>query len=146
MIKQKTALLFILLANIVLLVHAVVPHHHHHNVSEVCISSSDFESYCKDHKHISPECNNEDEENEKSECCSLNQYVVVPATTIRQENNWVGCPDNKGTFDDFQAVLFYNVFKADVPILETNVHLQFTSSFFLQFVISSIGLRAPPTV
>lgn len=146
MIKKKTALFFILLANIVLLVHAVVPHHHHHNASEVCLSVSECETAGKTHNHITTECNHEDEHDEKSECCALNQFVVIPATTLRQESNWVGCPDNKGTFDDFQAVLFYNGLKADVPILETNANVPFTTSFFTQFVISSLGLRAPPTV
>lgn len=147
MIKKKTAIFFLLLANIVLLVHAVVPHHHHHhNVTEVCISSSDCETDCKEHTHITPACNHEDENNDKSECCALNQFVIIPVTTLRQESNWVGCPDNKGTFDVFQAVLFSNGLKADVPILETNANVSFTTSFFTQFVISSLGLRAPPTV
>jgi hypothetical protein len=146
MIKKKTAFIFVLLANIVLLAHAVVPHHHHHNANEICISTSDCETDCKEHKHITPACTHGHENNEKSECCTLNQFVVIPATSIRQENNWVGCPDNKGTFDDFQAILFYYVLKADVPILETDARLQFTTSFFTQFVVSSLGLRAPPTV
>lgn len=146
MIKKKTALLFILLANIVLLVHAVVPHHHHHNASEICMSVSEYETACKTHNHNTIECKHEDEHNEKTECCALNQFVVIPATTLRQESNCVGGPDNNGPFDNFQAVLFYNGLKADVPILETNANKLFNTSFFTQFVISSLGLRAPPTV
>lgn len=147
MIKKRTALLFILLANIVLLTHAVVPHHHHHHCdSELCISSSKVQAECKTHEHNITEQNHNHDGHENTDCCVLRQAVMISANTIRQDRNDVDCTNNQSAVDGFQAVLFYNGLKAFVPICVSYAHFPFTTSSYTQFSVTSLGLRAPPTV
>jgi len=61
MIKRKTALAFILIANIILLAHAVIPHHHHHN-NEVCTESSTCQAEEKSLGHSDCEHNGSSKE------------------------------------------------------------------------------------
>jgi len=144
MIRKKTALLFILLANIVLLAHAVVPHHHHKGL--FCTEVTNCQIVSEDHRHHLSEPTHEHNGDKSAENCVLKQIVVVPVNSLRHEFKCVVCDDNHALVDDFQAVLSKSEPLFFVPSLVSNA--QIVSNFSPQsiFALSSIGLRAPPSV
>ncbi|MDP3180594.1 MAG: hypothetical protein Q8M67_02145 [Bacteroidota bacterium] len=144
MIKRTTALFFILLANIALLVHAVVPHHHHKSL--VCIESSHCQSDSYAHNHSTTAHDHEHDGNAGTECCVLKQAVVIPANFLRQEFKCLGCDDNNSPFVHFQAILFSNEFKSFVPKIISIAQIPLKTSSHSCFVSTSSGLRAPPIV
>jgi hypothetical protein len=143
MIRKKTALLFMLIANIILLAHAVIPHHHHHN-NNVCTESSTCQTDCKSHDHS--DCKHNHSNKAHYDCCVLKQVVTVPANQIRPEFKCLVCSDDHINLDTFHSVLFNSGYN-DLPIECRDVKWQnYKSSFKPQFTSSGFGLRAPPVV
>ena len=103
MIRKKQPY-FYTSCNIVLLAHASVPHHHHKSL--VCIESNHCQSDSYAHNHSTRTHDHEHDGNAETECCVLKQAVVVPANSLRQEINCLGCDDNHFQFVHFQAILF----------------------------------------
>ena len=144
MIRKRTAIFFILIANIVLLVHAVVPHHHHN--SSVCLESRHCQS--DSHAHNQSTCSNDHEHDGSSgnECCVLKQAVVIPANSLRQEFKCLGCDDIHSQLVHFQAILFFHEYITFVPQITHNAQIPLNISSHIWFVSTSLGLRAPPVV
>jgi hypothetical protein len=144
MIRKRTAIFLILIANIVLLAHAVVPHHHHK--SQVCIVSCHCQADCQDHNNNLPGHNNQHDGNNESDCCVLKQAVAIPSNLVKQDFRGFDSDNNHPDFDGFQCVLFDNELDIFEPIDSSVAKLQFLSSNYSHFVNTSIGLRAPPIV
>jgi hypothetical protein len=137
MIRKTTAIIFILLANIILLAHAVLPHHHHDQ--QVCLSLS--------HNHRSnndypADCTHENGSGSPVSNCILKQLVIVPANQARIEpvvlylENFTYCFIlQTGNLFELQSaeLVRKNPYPKDVPI-------------FQSFLDYSQGLRAPPSV
>ena len=146
MIKKRIAILFTLLANMVLLAHVIVPHHNHdnkvciENTHEICETNNDCiakHEHDDDHEHNSEE---------ESECCVLEQVVVIQPNQVKQVLKRFSFQKNHFSFDDYQAVFFDTGVKYFVPILATNIYNPLITSYHIHFVNTAIGLRAPPIV
>lgn len=141
MIRKITAIFFILLANIVLLVHAVVPHHHHKSL--ICIESNTCQSDSYPHNSTSA---HEHDGSAETENCELRQVLAIPGNSVKQELKCLGCDNNHSTFVHFQAILFVNEYISFVPLLIQNAQISLNISSHSCFVSTSLGLRAPPVV
>jgi hypothetical protein len=138
--RKTTAIVFILLANIVLMAHAVLPHHHHE--LQVCLNLS----HCHHPEQNSPkhpaDCNHEHDSGSPVTNCILKQLVIVPAYQGRIEpvvlylENFTDCFIlQTGYSVEFQFTELFriNPYPKDVPLFQT----------YLDYYQ---GLRAPPTV
>jgi hypothetical protein len=140
MIRKITAMFFILLANIVLLVHAVVPHHHHKSL--VCIEGNTCQSDNCTHDHCTS--THEHDGSAGTENCELRQVLAIPGSSVKQEIKCLGCDNNHSTFVHFQAVLIKNEFNSFVPEIIIIAQIALKISPHSNFVSASLGLRAPP--
>ena len=140
MIRKTTAIIFILLANIILMAHAVFPHHHHEQ--QVCLNLS----HCHHTNNNSPthpaDCTHEHDSDSPVTNCILKQLVVVPANQGRIEpvvlylENFTDCFILHSGYSNelqFTELFRINPYPKDVPLFQT----------YLDY---SQGLRAPPTV
>lgn len=144
MIRKKTAIFFILLANIILLAHAVVPHHYHKE--QVCLVNAHCQNDSKAHQHNASGHNHEHDGSEGTQNCVLKQTVAIPANSLRQEFKCLGCDDNHSPFVHLQAILCGNELISFVPEIISNAQTPSGSSQHSNFVSTSLGLRAPPIV
>lgn len=140
MVKKTTAILFILLANIILLAHALAPHNHSNGL--VCICKTTINA----HQHETSKCNHKNNGKTSSDYCILTQLIVIRNTQIRQEYKNVDLADNHYQFDGLQAVLLNNSFKGFRQVYRTNLHLLQIGTLFNHFLNTGLGLRAPPVV
>jgi hypothetical protein len=130
-----------LIANMVLLAHAVVPHHHHHE--QVCIDNT----CCKedaDHKHNTPEQNHQHDGDKNTATCVLKQAIALPANQGRQEFDSVNSPDNHS--HDFLFTLYNDGAETEIPAFPSLVSTPEITFSYSTYLISSLGLRAPPTI
>lgn len=137
MIKKITAYSFILLANIVLLAHAVLPHHHHEQ--QVCIERTHCASDTETHVHNNDAKDHQHDGNANSTACVLKQAILIPSAQIRILNN---CDNHNHDF-----YILSNFGHVDLqPVSEVVTCNPEFPSFFISFVTTSLGLRAPPIV
>jgi hypothetical protein len=144
MIKKKTALLFILLANIVILVHAVAPHHHHYN--QVCIDNIHCQNDFDAPKHSTSEHNHHPDGSEETDDCALKQAVVIPANSFKQALKCPHTDDHSASFIGYQSVLPDNSLKFAEPIIVSSVQKSLLTFLPSDNNSAALGLRAPPAV
>ena len=144
MIKRVPAILFIILANIVLLAHAFIPHHHHEK--EVCIVSSHCESDSDSHNHDSANHKHHHHGENNVDGCVLQQILISPQNKIKHEIKRVNLDNDLFHTDSFQALLIGNHFVLasflDLPKTEPPI-LFFT---YQNYAGKVTGMRAPPLV
>jgi len=140
MIRKITAIFFILLANIVLLVHAVVPHHHHKSL--VCIESNTCQSDSYTNEHSTSA--HEHDGSAETENCALRQVLAIPGSSVKHELKNLADGDNLYPSIGFQFVLFGNDFNTFVPEVISTAQFPLKTSSPSCFVYSSTRLRAPP--
>jgi len=126
--RKKTAIGFLLLANIVLLAHAVLPHHHH-NDGSVCF----FVNSCN--KDVSG-----DNENHQNRCddCSLINNVFINQQQGQDHIKYEPAShpvsfiisDNHIDFKQLTSFSFENI--------------PFLTSLYSSATLRTYGLRAPP--
>lgn len=143
-LRKKVALVFILLANIILLAHAAIPHHHHD--LQVCIDHKLCEDHRTPHTHSPLEHDHQHNGNDSSDCCILKQLVLLPSNQDKQECKCSFLTDGHSSDDGFQAVLFDNEFLSFRSIVALNTDVPLRTPPYIVFVNNSLGLRAPPTV
>lgn len=143
MIKRTTAIVFILLANLILLAHAVVPHHHHKK--QVCLTNSHCinELYAYDNGTNHDSHSHDGESN--SEDCFLKVPIVISSNQWKVDFKLYNTSDNSG-LDDFHYNLFNNSAKLLIPVFSSFYYEQFPDNSYTIFVSASLGLRAPPVV
>jgi hypothetical protein len=144
MIKRTTAILLILLANIILMAHAFVPHHHHK--SEVCIDNPYGHADSDSHKHSDIEKNNNHDGKNEKEYCVLKEFVAIPINRLIKEIKSFDYSDNHVLLDKFHSILLDNGLKAFVSLIKAKAYLPLNTSSYIHFLETSLGLRAPPSV
>lgn len=143
MIKKRIAIFFVLLANIVLLVHAVVPHHHHE--SSVCVEKiSNHECDTHNHGLSCTDCNHHNESNTQN--CLLKLVVYLPSNQENQvsKDGYFLCKNSQ--YDSFQAVINNSKINSFLPPKLSEKQKLLNTSPTSKFKPSSSGLRAPPVV
>jgi len=144
MTNRTSALVFILLANIILLVHAVIPHHHHQE--QVCIESTHCEDDGSEHHHKNTDPDHEHDGENNADDCILKQIVVFPTNKGKLEFEFISEINNDFPFNDFHFAFVNTKPRADTPIFLKDISHQFFISFHRNILTTSIGLRAPPIV
>ncbi len=144
MMRRITAISFLYLANIILLVHTLVPHHHHKE--QVCIQDSHCQTENPATKHNDSEKDHRHDGKTTTEYCILKQLIVVPSSPQRQDGKYFGCYLNYPAFDGFQAILLYTDLEPFVPLLVFNEPAPSLTSGYTRFLSTALGLRAPPIV
>lgn len=83
--RNATAILFILCANIVLLAHAVIPHHHHDEVAcfEVITTEKHDHGHCCDHQDAGHQ--EKHDAGTSNDCCVLNDFMAIIPDNFKQE-------------------------------------------------------------
>ncbi len=144
MIKRTTAIVFVLLANLLYLAHAVVPHHHHNKL--VCLGESQglIHSNSSGHSHDNDSDNHDGKDN--SDECILKELTALPSNEWKQELKFSANdynPDDKIAF--FNSSLFIGE-DAFIPLILQFIPVHYINSSFSFYVSSSLGLRAPPII
>ncbi len=142
MIKKIAAYIFILLANITLLVHAVIPHHHHQE--EVCIISSHCDDNGDNHQHPADGHHHDHNSSSNHDYCALNQIVAVPFSQLKYDYNTIDGIDYHSIFTG--AIIVNMDIDGPLPISLIKTQLLLFSSNYSSFFGASFSLRGPPTV
>lgn len=145
MFKRATALLFIMLANIILLAHSVVLHHHQKHKIDIV----GFHSYevCKTDNHPLEGHNHDSDSKDEHDYCILKQVIVIPSNLLKQECKWLDskCFSNdlcayQAIWRDDQSDLLSLLDGSDIP------RPPLIPSSHSYLINNSKGLRAPPVV
>ncbi|MDP3445042.1 MAG: hypothetical protein Q8T08_19450 [Ignavibacteria bacterium] len=138
--KKITAFVFILLANIILLVHAVVPHHHHQEM--VCLESNHCQS---GHTHDDSADTHNHDQNNTAESCALKVVFALPSHFATAKNFAESCFVYHIDTDLFQALTDATHFCFNPPEI-SNEFFDFIPIFHSKSVNLNVSLRAPPIV
>jgi len=139
-LKIKTALFFLLLANIILLVHSAVSHQHVAGFVHF-IDHHHSHTHNKAHHHDEPESNNDESGHEHADFCLLSQSVQIPRNEIKfntQENT-------RPEFDRF-------ILPKDIKVIKPHFFnipppfYDFKQTLYTVQIYNGPGLRAPPFV
>ncbi len=136
--RNKTAFIFILLANIALLAHAVIPHQHHIEALESSIGICTHFSKHDHHHGTIPVCDNNHHDQKSTRC--LIQTLVIPGNQQEEFKLF------------FKTVLNVDLFllSLDDTIISPkeivdNSYIIFTKEpLYSRLLNTSQGLRAPP--
>ena len=139
MIRKRTAIFFILLASIVILVHAVVPHDHIHGLVSFLDEHSHSNADSHEHNNTSG-ASNENNENDV-DFCLLNQPAQVFRFEFAISTQVIG----EQIIQNFilssgVEIISPHFFKIPPPFYEI------PPSNYLEQITSGAGLRAPPVV
>lgn len=141
MIKRITAILFILLANVMLLVHAAIPHHHHHG--QVCFLNDNIQENTQSSSHSS---NHDDG---SSDCCNLKQDFILPSDdNLQKESKCLVCDIHHTlplSLDFYIAVAQTFNSRNDSDYFLT-ILPKYLFSTIKSFIAQGISLRAPPAI
>jgi len=138
--RNKTAFIFVLLANIVLLAHAVIPHHHHTEAPiAIAVDCTNINNEEHSHNERMPIC---DDEHEKGEIapCIVTSAMLVP-------NNQFRLNTSLEQFSSIKFLLFSLsvVNYSTIPDVIHNSEAEIENiSLYSRLLVSSQGLRAPP--
>ena len=132
MIRRTASILFLLLANLILLVHTVIPHHHHANL--ICF------------KHdLQLTDNHDDNHHDKdNDICSLQNIIVIVQNN--QEIKSVSPQNYIDQFNNSQALLSNS--NQYIPIQSKIIWLKHYHSppYYSPLFENNKGLRGPPLV
>jgi hypothetical protein len=139
--KKSVALLFIISANLVFLVHVLIPHHHHK--SEVFVINAECETYCNSKTHTATQHNNEQE---NTDYCSLNQVFVVSQNQLHQDLELLKT-SNIDLFSNFVLAIFIDEISINhIAISSATNGPPLLNNKYINFIPLAKGLRAPPKV
>jgi hypothetical protein len=140
--KPKTALFFLIIANIFLLSHAVIPHHHHQD--EVCF----VETHCCGDHHSDTEKadTNDHHSDENPDNCILEVPFIPASNSFRHDIKSCDTPDNT-----FNISVIQSIFSDLVSVAFKSESSKIASEAppiigYAQIAIPTCGLRAPPVV
>lgn len=144
MILKKIAIVFIVLANIMILVHTVLPHYHHDGL--VCFTKEDVEhttecSHPDGGSTFEQSCEHHHHDHSHLEACSLKDTVLRYDDRL-QENGLM-------KFDEFilSAELFLSILGIEEPLLEQEVLPKpYILNYISTYVDNNQCLRAPPVI
>jgi hypothetical protein len=144
MIKRITSIIFLLLANLIILAHAVVPHHHHQRL--VCIEKEHCINDSNTDKNVTFEDNHIHDGNNNSADCVLNETIVVSTNQWKQEFKFKSNTSDPSGHNDFQNSSLNN---GSETLYTVSSHFVSDHTFnfsYTNLVSASLGLRAPPVV
>ena len=141
--KKTIALLFLLLANSILLVHSFVPHHHHGNM-EACFNSHCSCEEAHQHEHHDKHAHqHEHEENPTSgQCCNIDNCYIPTENKIN-----IACQIHTKCDCTQEYLLISDILKVQDFVDDTEIHFRqnpYVPIFYANFISQSLGLRAPP--
>lgn len=136
--KRKTAIVFIILANFIILAHAVVPHHHHHediyfhNDKDCCNSFILFSL-----GHDADDCSHDDSE---KDFCKLQDLLSKLVLNTKEREAFITALEA-----DFQDYYIAQLLMSDIE-QEVEQHTYKPYIFYLPHseVVALPLLRAPP--
>ena len=139
--KKITSALFIILANLVLMVHAIIPHHHHDAIN-LC-----FNLFSSEIDLATEECDsvNDNHENDsEKDHCFLQNIVALSTGDIKQNNRGIAT-----TNDLVKKISVFAVLSIKSGSLTgTNYFTENISSThnpkYLSLACRVFGMRAPP--
>lgn len=144
LVKRTKALIFIILANILILAHAVVPHHHHHK--QVCLVNSHYiNDNIPGEQNTNRENHNHDGEKNSDECI-LKEPVIVSTNQWRGNFKFSNILLDLNEHNEFYNGLSNARTEFLFPVFSRHVSIYFINSTYSSLVSSSLGLRAPPVV
>ena len=135
MMPRFTTIVYILLANIILMAPIVVPHHHHEE--KVCIENTHCPTEKDAHQQNFPEHEHEHDGENSSEFCSLKQVVLLPSNQVIQKFKIVKFKDNITVCNDSQTLL--------INPLSSRYDVNFVPKLLSSLHTPACGLRGPPT-
>ncbi len=141
---RYTAFGFILLANIMLLVHGLLPHHHHKGV--VCFTQDQTEEVCcndAQHQH-SKGC--EDNKRDDSNCCVVKQDFLIPSDEIGKTTRCVVNEIHSKIQSWFVALLTNSIELKVFTTIKFKHHFFDVLPHYCYYLSSSLSLRAPPSI
>ena len=138
--KRKAAILFIMLANFIILAHAVVPHHHHHEDiysyhDTGCCNSSILFSLT----HDDDDCSHDDSERET---CKLQDLLSKLVLNTKERESFVAAVES-----DFQDYYIANLLLPDIDVVQEVSHTgyrQYNEHVPENHAATCPLLRAPP--
>ena len=139
--KRKTAIVFIVLANFIILAHAVVPHHHYHDDiyshhDKGCCNSSILFSF----GHNADDCSHDDSERE---ACKLQELLSKLVLNTKERENFVAALES-----DFQDYYIANLLLPNMDVMPQIYKVTYTPygvALPQNGAVSSPSLRAPPS-
>ena len=141
MIRRAASILFLLLANLILLAHTVIPHHHHD--SEICL----YGIYHSNHTENPQDCQSENKHTPDQkgdfEKCSLQHIAIIPQTN--QDFSYAYQQVNDISFNKFLSYAVSSDHQNE-PMLEIILRTYSLIPYNAPSLKSNIGLRAPPLV
>ena len=146
--KNKTAIFFILIANIIILAHAAIPHRHFpypEIIDAQCDANNhyhhhDLEAADLNHHHH----NDNDDENDDYDRCLLNKIISVPKSTAKAADYNT---DNLDLgFSGFNAELLFFKFEFVVTSVTVRLRPPNLNFSYISYASSVLGLRAPPAI
>ncbi len=143
--KNTLAIIFLLVANITLLVHSAIPHHNHEG--DLCFISTSCENECDSHDH------NEHHQHQKHEHhgehgnmeCELDTKVIIPSN-INPKQEVIILDLDLNPLVNFNIISKIPEFSQPKHILKDfKTHIPLKLSLYHIYINNSTGLRAPPT-
>lgn len=130
--KRKTiAIIFLFMANILLMATVVIPHHHHND--SICFQVN--------HCHGNDHHNHEHDSNNDLDCCQLHHEIVLPSSFVSIDAGHL-LQNIPWEAPDLITINISQLFQASSILKFSDEAIAF-SQFFLT---SSWSLRAPPAV
>lgn len=149
MINKAIALGFLILANIILLVHAVVPHHHHEGT--VCFETHDGHScsnHDRDHGHYHNHNHDHSHNHDHNPDQDTSSCLLKTEALLQKGTQWkdIQCPE----FQKIQAYFLPSSFHTLNPDILVSLREIFKHplppDLYVSQALASCGLRAPPKV
>lgn len=142
--KRISAIIFPLLATLILMAHTAIPHHHH--INQVCLIAAHCQNVSDRHHHEGETPLHEHDGTNDSENCVLKQLVAIPsyhAKLIIKDADLE--TDHDGFYGDIAGITdtYSDNFNSRVNSLS---RLPVSSSAYSILISYSLGLRGPPIV
>jgi hypothetical protein len=141
MFKQFASIVFLLLANIILLAHDVIPHHHHEE--NICF---EHHSCAAGHAHDS-ESQEQPTSDDEETCCILAEMVIFTPASHSFEINCPCCENDQNPVNfDFSFIPTYSFAGSDLSDQYPFRQKPYRINYSLSPANQLHGLRAPPVV
>lgn len=142
--RKSTAILFLLCAYLVLLVHNVVPHHHHDSIAcfIIPVQEKHDSTCCTHHEDDHPNKHNSDDSNDD---CLLNDVLAILPLQFKLEYHEYTIATKL-----IYSIQYLPGIKGSEPVQERSIplidlrHKPFLDFSYEYFATRCLGMRAPP--
>ena len=143
--RKIIAILFLLCANLVLMVHVIVPHHHHDSMACFIIPVEDEheDACCTSHEDDHQQKHAGDESND---CCLLNDVMAIIPHQFKPEFYEFDASANQAFNELFLTIIKVTVADEDFLISYKDLRQRPYQAFSYElFASRCLGMRAPPS-